>query len=73
MVQSDIGITFIPELAIRANLLKYTAIETMDMPAHAYREIGFAWRKGTRQREKFCQFAKTLLTITGINLPPVSA
>ena len=58
MVQSDLGITFIPEMAIKENMLKHTSIKTLDMPEHSYREIGFAWRKGSRQEEEFRQFVE---------------
>ena len=68
MVQCDIGITFIPEIAIKAKMLKHTTIQTLDMPAHAYREIGVAWRKGSRQENEFGEFSKTFLSLAGIDL-----
>lgn len=68
MVRNNLGITFIPELAIKANMLKHTSIKTFDMPEYAYRQIGFAWRKGSRQVEEFHQFAKTFISLAGIDL-----
>ena len=40
MVQCDLGVTFIPEIAIKGKMLEHTTIKTLDMPANAYREIG---------------------------------
>ncbi len=67
MVQGDLGITFIPEMAIKAKMLEHTTIQTLDMPANAYREIGIAWRKGSKQEDEFCEFAKTFASLAGIN------
>ena len=66
MVQNNLGITFIPELAIKANMLKHTTIETLDMPEYSYRQIGIAWRKGSQQAEEFRQFAETCISLAGI-------
>ncbi len=66
MVQGDLGITFIPEMAIKAKMLEHTTIKTLDMPAHAYREIGIAWRKGSKQEDEFGEFAKTFVSLAGI-------
>ena len=63
MVQNDFGVTFIPELAIRGNMLKHTSIQTLDMPPCAYRQIGFAWRKGSRQEKEFHQFAEAFASL----------
>ena len=63
MVQNDLGVTFIPELAIKNGLLKHTAIQTLEMPANAYRQIGFAWREGSRQEGEFRQFAETFISL----------
>ena len=65
MVQNDLGVTFIPELAIKGKMLKHTSIQTLDMPPCAYRQIGFAWRKGSRQKEEFSQFAESFASMTG--------
>ena len=65
MVESDLGITFIPELAIEGGMLMHTDIDTLAMPKSAYREIGFAWRKGSGQVDKFRQFAEVFLKLIG--------
>ena len=71
MIQSDLGVSFIPDLAIRAGILKHTSVKTLDMPAYAFREIGFVWRKGTRQGEEFSQFAQTFVSMAGIDPRPM--
>ena len=68
MVQGDLGITFIPELAIQAKMLKHTTIRTLDMPDHAYREIGVAWRTGSQREDEFCQFAETFVSLLDIDI-----
>ena len=68
MVEGDLGVTFIPELAIKAKMLKHTTIRTLDMPDHSYREIGVAWRKGSQREEEFCQFAETFVSLADIDV-----
>lgn len=52
MVDSDLGITFLPEMALSSSLLKNTQVKTWPIKPESYREIGLVWRKGsTRTRE----------------------
>lgn len=52
MVDSDLGITFLPEMALSSSLLKNTRLKTWPVKPVSYREIGLVWRKGsTRTRE----------------------
>ena len=67
MVQGDLGITFIPEMAVKAKMLEHTTIKTLNMPANVYREIGIAWRKGSKQEKEFFEFAKTFVSLAGID------
>ena len=53
MVENDLGITFIPEMAEGSTLLKNTRLRTYALPERSYREIGLAWRKGSGRREEF--------------------
>jgi LysR family transcriptional regulator, hydrogen peroxide-inducible genes activator len=47
MVDNDLGITLLPDMALDAGILEGTNIETRKLPARQfYRDIGFAWRKG---------------------------
>ncbi|MBD3648360.1 MAG: hydrogen peroxide-inducible genes activator, partial [Pseudomonadales bacterium] len=53
MVDNDLGVTLIPDMAVNAGILKGTDIKTRKLPEDLfYRDIGFAWRKGN-SREPF--------------------
>lgn len=55
MVENDLGITLLPEMALQAGILAGTNIVTQKLPARQfYRDIGFAWRKGN-YRESLLQ------------------
>ncbi|HKK16302.1 MAG TPA: hydrogen peroxide-inducible genes activator [Gammaproteobacteria bacterium] len=52
MVDADLGITFIPGMALSSSILKNTQVKTWPVKPESYREIGLVWRKGsTRTRE----------------------
>ena len=53
MVRADLGVTFIPEMALRAGRLKGTGIATLPMPAGNARRIGLGWRKGSGRDAEF--------------------
>ncbi len=53
MVRADLGVTFIPEMAIRAGRLKGTGIASLPMPAGNARRIGLGWRKGSSREAEF--------------------
>ena len=53
MVDSDLGVTFIPQMAIDSGLLKHTKVQTKDLKDKSYREIGLAWRKSSVRRHEF--------------------
>ena len=57
MVNNDLGVTFVPEMACSGRLLARTNVEVMNMPRAAYREIGFAWRKGTVRTPEYRDFS----------------
>ena len=46
MVDNDLGITLVPDMALAAKALEGTRIATAPLPAaRYYRDIGFAWRR----------------------------
>ena len=53
MVDSDIGITYLTEMAKGSMILKHTDIKTHSLGSGSYREIGLAWRKGSARSEEF--------------------
>lgn len=53
MVDADLGITFLPEMAIGSALLANTNIETHPLKDASFREIGLAWRSGSARGAEF--------------------
>ncbi len=53
MVDADLGITFLPEMARGSTLLGMTRVQLADLDENSYRTIGLAWRKGSRRADEF--------------------
>ena len=53
MVDADLGITFLPEMANGSALLRNTRVKMHPMGEDSYRTIGLAWRKGSRYADDF--------------------
>lgn len=53
MVEADLGVTYLPEMAKDSPMLKNTNIQTQTMPKSSHREIGLIWRKGTARSKEF--------------------
>jgi LysR family hydrogen peroxide-inducible transcriptional activator len=53
MIDADLGITFLPEMATESNLLKSTRVCTYPIDDNSYRTIGMGWRKGSAREEEF--------------------
>ncbi len=53
MVDADLGITFLPEMALGSALLKHTRVRTYDLDDGSHRSIGIAWRKGSARANEF--------------------
>lgn len=53
MVDADLGITFLPEMAKGSTLLKNTRVQLHAMGDSSYRTIGLVWRKGSRRIDEF--------------------
>ncbi len=53
MVDEDLGITFLPEMAEGSGLLKHTQVKTYALPEKSFREIGIAWRAGSGRDDEF--------------------
>jgi LysR family hydrogen peroxide-inducible transcriptional activator len=60
MVDADLGITFLPEMAKGSTLLKNTRVKLTELPASSHRSIGLAWRKGSARVEEFKLFGEFL-------------
>lgn len=53
MVDADMGITFLPEMARGTALLRNTRVKLSSLDDNSHRTIGLAWRKGSRRGEEF--------------------
>jgi len=53
MVDADLGITFLPEMARGSSILSGTRVTMHPIREAAYREIGLAWRKGSGRDREF--------------------
>jgi LysR family hydrogen peroxide-inducible transcriptional activator len=53
MVEADLGVTYLPEMAKDSPMLKNTNIKTQAMPKNSHREIGLIWRQGSARDEEF--------------------
>ena len=60
MVRADMGVTFVPEMAVRAGRFKGTGIATLPMPAGNSRQIGLGWRKGSSRETEFRELGELL-------------
>lgn len=57
MVNNDLGVTFLPQMAISSGILNNTDINISALPDqhNDYREIGFAWRVQSNRTKEFEQ------------------
>ena len=53
MVDADLGITFLPEMARDSTLLRNTSVKLWPLGERSYRTIGLVWRKGSRRTDEF--------------------
>ena len=53
MVDADLGITFLPEMALDSSLLKNTRVKMYSLDDKSFRTIGLVWRKGSTRGEEF--------------------
>ena len=63
MVGSDLGITFVSEMAVGSALLQQTHIKTRPLDRSSYREIGLAWHKGTARSAEFRALGDLIKTV----------
>lgn len=53
MVDADLGISFLPEMAQGSSILAGTRVRTYPLRDDAYRTIGLAWRRGSGRAAEF--------------------
>ncbi len=71
MVDNDLGVTFVPEMAIRAGILDGTAVEARELQSeNGFRRIALIWRRSSPREEEFHLLAETLRQIAGALAAP---
>ncbi|MFT4653231.1 MAG: LysR family hydrogen peroxide-inducible transcriptional activator [Kangiellaceae bacterium] len=60
LVNSQMGYTFLPAMALQHGILKGTSVEALSVTNDAFREIGLVWRNGTTRVQLFRQIATLL-------------
>jgi LysR family hydrogen peroxide-inducible transcriptional activator len=66
MVEGGLGLTFVPEMAVRSGILDGTAIEVRELrSAHSSRDVALVWRRSSPREEEFRLLAGTLKEIAG--------
>jgi len=60
MVDADLGITFLPEMARGTSLLRNTRVKLHTLGEKSFRTIGLAWRKGSGRVDEFELFGDFL-------------
>ena len=60
MVDADLGITFLPEMAEKSALLRNTRVRLYPIRDDSYRTIGLAWRKGSGRGDEFAKLGEFL-------------
>jgi LysR family hydrogen peroxide-inducible transcriptional activator len=58
MVDADLGITYLPEMASGSALLAGTGVKTTPLSNRSYRNIGLAWRRGSGRGEEFASLGE---------------
>lgn len=58
LVNSQMGYTFLPAMALKKGILDGTNVSALAPSADAFRDIGLVWRNGTTRMQLFRQIAK---------------
>ena len=53
MVAADLGVTYLPEMAVGSYLLKNTQIKTYPLKIKSFRDVSLVWRKGSMRKNEF--------------------
>jgi LysR family transcriptional regulator, hydrogen peroxide-inducible genes activator len=58
MVDGDLGVTFVPEMAVGSGLLRHTRIRTWPLRDASSREIALCWRRSSARGAEFRQLGE---------------
>lgn len=60
MVDGDLGVTLLPEMAVGSSLLKQTRIRTWPLQQGGHREIALVWRHNSARAEEFRELGESI-------------
>ena len=60
MVDTDLGVTFLPGMAEGSAMLRNTRVKTYPLKDGSHREIGLAWRKGSSRADEFSRLGELI-------------
>lgn len=55
LVKQDLGISFVPKMALQSPLFKQPGLNVQKLPFNASRDIGLAWRQSSTRSDEFTQ------------------
>ena len=70
MVDSDLGISYLPQMVKNSTLLSGTQVKLWELPEKSYREIGFAWRRGSAREAEFRKLGQFIQSLWGSTALP---
>ena len=70
MVDSDLGISYLPQMVKNSTLLEGTHVKLWELPEKSYREIGFAWRRGSARETEFRKLGQFIQSLWGSTALP---
>ena len=70
MVDSDLGISYLPQMVKNSTLLEGTQVKLWELPEKSYREIGFAWRRGSAREAEFRKLGQFIQCLWGSTALP---
>jgi LysR family hydrogen peroxide-inducible transcriptional activator len=74
MVDNDLGVTLIPDMAIKAGILNNTRVVARPLDAdHPSRRIALVWRKGSPRDKEFRMLAEALTASSAEASPEISS
>ena len=65
MVDADLGITYLPEMASGSALLSGTRVKTTPLSGRSFRHIGLGWRRGSSRAEEFADLGEFISNFHG--------
>ena len=63
MVEDDLGVTLLPEMAVGSALLRQTKIRTWPLKQGGHREIALVWRPNSARDEEFHQLGEKIRSL----------